>query len=151
MNIIGMIIFTLVGTGIIVLSIRFYSREKMDYSQYRWTTATVLHGRDSKWVVEFKDENGRERLALDDRMMGYTFHPERDAIPKCGNTEEVYYWEHHSNRWLDGEKVMYRFHFCNEKYYELIDMKERKNLMRGKILGIFIIFSGIIILFFGYK
>lgn len=159
MNILGCIIFLIIGISIIIIATKMFKSgtkkyEEKDYSKYPVTTGTVYHMEDfigNRWTVGFLDETGKEVLGMDDMISSNTFFPNKYHIPKVGTKEKVYYWKYNekSSFSVNNQKVEYYIHFCNEKLYDLQKKLKKDASFFAIGLGIFLITCGILIGLFG--
>lgn len=95
-----------------------------NYTQYPIRKAEVIGTGDyygERWRVRFEDENGAMVIGVDDILASGTFHPEKYTLPKRGTVEDIYYWKLKEpyTHFINDKPVAYRFHFCNEAYYDL--------------------------------
>lgn len=154
MNILGGIIFLILGIAIIIFAPKVLKYKKNDYSKYKVTTGTVYHMHNffgNRWIVGFIDENGKEVLGMDDVISYDTFSSNRYSIPKFGTKEKVYYWKYDNKSQfsIDDKKVEYYIHFCNENLYDLQKTKKKNHSTLAVIFGIVLAVIGIVIFFFG--
>ena len=159
MNILGCIIFLIIGSSIIIIATKIFKSEKKayeekDYSKYPVVIGTVYHMEDfigNRWIIGFLDETGKEVLGMDDMISSNTFFPNKYHIPKVGTKEKVYYWKYNenSNFSVNNQKVEYYIHFCNEELYDLQKKLKRDAYFFIIGLGIFLIICGILIGLFG--
>lgn len=154
MSVVGAIIFCVVGILVLYVSTKIYKGNDNDYIKYPTAVGTVLGTEEfigGRWIVSFLNEEGTEVLAMDDRFSASTFTPEKYHMPKRKNQEKVYYWKYQGNSQfgINGQTVEYYFHFCDEKLYELVDLKQRNSIILSRIIGVIIIVVGIAIFTFG--
>ena len=103
-------------------------------------------------MVEFTGPDGEKVIGADHICSESTFHPERYTLPKRGNSENFYYWEHgrtSSRLRINGTPVLYYIHFCNEDFYALTMeryQRKRKYFMTASVvmflLGIVVLIGG---------
>ncbi len=151
MNVIGTILFTFFG----LLCFKYakiikYDNNK-DYTKYNVTMATIRRVEFNRRMVEFVDEYGNTQLALDDYFTKATFKPEKQTLLKLGTKKEIYYWDIPSQKgfYLDGKKINYIFHFCDEDLYAFIRKRKKINVLQVQLIGILCFIFGITIYFFG--
>lgn len=155
MNIVGFIIFIVLGTIVIVKvpKVLVYKKET-DYSEYPVAIGTVNHTQDfcgDRWIVCFMDETGREVLGMDDIISYGTFSPEKYHIPKFGTKEKIFFWKDDSRSYyaINGKRVEYNIHFCNEDLYNLQRIKGKRSAFFAVLFGLFLITCGFLIYFKG--
>ncbi|MEI3530404.1 MAG: hypothetical protein V8Q75_04960 [Bacilli bacterium] len=159
MNLLGCIIFLIIGTSIMIMGSKMLKREKKEYeekeySKYPVAIGTVYHMEDfigDRWIVVFIDETGKEVLGMDDMISSNTFFPNKYHIPKVGTKEKIYYWKYDekSNFSVNNQNIEYYIHFCNEDLYDLQKKLKRDACFCAIGLGIFLIICGILIGLFG--
>lgn len=153
MNIVGFIIFNILGIIVIVMYPKILTYGQIeDYSEYPVAIATVIGTSDFcgyRWIVEFTDETGREVLGMDDMLAYNTFSPEKYHLPKRRTKEKVFFWKDDSNSYyaINGKRVEYNIHFCNEDLYNLNRIQHKRSLFFSKLFGIFCIICGFLIYF----
>ena len=152
MRVIGCLIVWAFGALFALTAKKFNNRKPINYKQYPVAEGIVIGTYDfigTRWMVRFKDETGREVIGADDMYAESTFHPQKHAIPKRGDTERIYYWENSdpSSHRINGTPIQYMFHFCKEDFYSLKNERDkwRKILLWGIVLFMYIV--GILILF----
>lgn len=157
MNILGAIIFIIIGTIVIVKvpKILMYKKET-DYSKYPVEIGTVNHMEDfggDRWIVSFTDETGKKVLGMDDIISYSIFLPDKYNIPKFGTKEKIYFWKYDckSNYSINGQRVEYYTHFCNEDLYNLQRIKGKRHSILAVLLGLVFITCGVLIYFKGYS
>lgn len=153
MNIIGCVMFFFAGILAIKFS-RFFNEEGLnDYSNCPRAFGSVSHTHDfggERWLVYFRDADGIERMGLDDLMAESSFS-HKYKQPVFGSEEYVYYYpipERHSYS-INGEKIMYYIHFCNDDLYELQRHVVKKRIVAGHIFGVVLWICAFLILMFG--
>ena len=155
MNILGCIIFLIIGIFIILFVPKLLKYKNEDYSEYPVATGEICHQQDfigNRWIVSFSDESGKEVLGMDNIISSYnTFSPEKYTIPKIGTKEKNYNWknDHASQFSINNQKVEYYIHFCNEKLYSLQISKGKSHSSFAIIIGLTFIILGIFIGLFG--
>lgn len=79
MNILGCIIFIIIGIIIILFVPKALKYTDKDYSKYPITTGKVFHQHNfigNRWIVSFLNEDGKEVLGMDNIISSYnTFNP----------------------------------------------------------------------------
>lgn len=86
-----------VFAGIFFAGTKLFAVKKKDFSEYPVTEGTVIGTHDyngERWMVKFTAPDGKEVIGADHIHSESTFRPEKYALPKRGNTEKFYYWEH---------------------------------------------------------
>ena len=132
MNIAGCLIFWIFA-GIFFAGTKLFAVKKKDFSEYPITEGTVIGTHDyngKRWMVQFTGQDGKEVIGADHIQSESTLHPEKYALPKRGNTEKFYYWEHgrtNSRLSINGTPVLYHIHFCNEGFYTLSAERHQRN------------------------
>lgn len=150
MNLVGAVIFVVIGLLIIICVPKLYSEnQNVDFSVYPQREAIVLHTYDfygDRWVVEVQDINGEKFLGIDSILASSTFY-KTYHIPKTGEKVMIYYWESKKKGKfsINNIKLKYEFHFCDESFYELGKKKIKNSIIRSKILGILFIIGGVLI------
>lgn len=127
-------------------------RNESDYLKYPKTVGTVLHTHDftgHRWIVKFKNDQGREVLGMDDVLAAESFHPEKYHMPKENTKQQIYYWElnrqtHHYS--INRIPIEYNIHFCDERLYELAHKQLKRSAALGRLIGIGFAIAGIIMI-----
>jgi hypothetical protein len=153
MNIFGCILFTSLGILLIITLPQLLKFEEKDYSKFSVTTGQVLHEEyftGCRWIVEFTDENGNEAIGMDDINSYNSFNYKKYTLPKFGTAEEIFYWRYNgkSEYSINGKRVYYYIHFCNERFYDLQRALCKRNCIIGIVIGCSFIIAGILILLF---
>ena len=154
MEIIGCL-FIWLFAGIFFNGAKIYVAKKKDFSEYPVAEGRVIGTHDyngKRWMVEFTGPDGEKVIGADHICSESTFHPERYTLPKRGNSENFYYWEHgrtNSRLRINGTPVLYYIHFCNEDFYALTmerHQRKRKYFMIASVvmflLGIMVLIGG---------
>lgn len=154
MNIVGAIIFFAWGVLFGVVVRKAYKKDDKDYSQYDTAVGTVIRTLDfcgERWIVDFKNAQGKQVLGMDNRLCASTFSTEKYHLPKRNTQEKVYYWKcNSSSRYrFSGREVDYYIHFCDETLYQLLDEKNRRREKVFALLGVIFALMGIMIFAFG--
>ena len=150
--ILGCLMCWLFATVFILAVRKVYNKKEIHYEQYPIIEADVMGTHDfngDRWMVRFRDESGREVIAADDTSAESTFSPEKHAIPKRGTSERVYLWaiDYPTNRSISGMPIMYYFHFCNEEFYALSKMRNRRRSVALSLAAIALYIVGAVLLF----
>lgn len=154
MNILGCIIFIIIGIIIILFVPKALKYTDKDYSKYPITTGKVFHQHNfigNRWIVSFLNEDGKEVLGMDNIISSYnTFNPEKYTMPKFGTEEKIYFWKYdnESQFGINNQKIEYYIHFCNENLYSLQITKCKRHSIIAIILGLLFIIFGILIWLF---
>lgn len=137
MNIIGSIIFLGFAVLFFVISQKNVFGDKLaTYPMFPIVKATVCHTYDfhgQRWVVSFTDTQGNQQYAMDDMRAASTFSPKKYRIPKPGTQMNVYIWEHklpNCHYSINGTPLLYYFHFCDDRYYDLLRKQAKSNQAR---------------------
>ena len=146
----------MIGMGFLFLYIairRYQERKRHSYAYLPIARATVLKTVDfggDRWLVRFTTRYGREVLGMDDKRCVNVFHPEKHSLPKRDTLERVYYWKYtgKSKYRLNGKKVNYYIHFCNESFYEIRNRRENALIWVLGVLGVILLVFGYIILLY---
>lgn len=153
MNILGCILFTFAG----ILAIKFpgFAKETdtRNYSNCCTAMGRVSHVHDfggDRWLVYFMDAMGKEVMGLDDIIAASSFSKKYKS-PTFGSDERIYYYPISENvsYSINGEKILYYIHFCNEDLYERKRHEEKRSSVIGLLLGIVFIICALLILIFG--
>ncbi|MBO7254097.1 MAG: hypothetical protein J6V36_02210 [Clostridia bacterium] len=154
MNIVGCIIFWIFA-AIFYKAAKNSVVEKEDFSKYPVSEGTVIGTHDyrgKRWMVEFIGPDGKKVIGADHILSVGTFHPEKYTLPKRGNSESFYYWEHNrknSRLTINNKPVLYYIHFCNEDFYTLIIEQYQRNRKCLFVASAVLFLLGIAILIFG--
>ncbi len=130
--------------------------KKKDFSEYPITEGTVIGSHDfggKRWMVKFTGPDGKKVIGADHILCKNTFNPENYTLPKRGNLERFYYWEHgRKNRRLsiNNTPVLYYIHFCNEDFYTLSMERHQRNRKCCMSASVVTFLLGIAILIWGY-
>ncbi|MCD7840164.1 MAG: hypothetical protein LUG46_05985 [Erysipelotrichaceae bacterium] len=150
MNIIGIIVFWITGVICIFGFPVIFHKKIVDYTKYPIIKGTVLHSEEcggKRWIVQFNVDN-QKVLAMDDYFMATTFNSQKYSLPQCGEVEDIYYWKYDgsSTYTINGTKVKYYFHFCNENYYQLRHIKDHHTIIMFRFLGIILLVIGFLMI-----
>ncbi len=129
--------------GVLFLKLSLSKKKRINYRDCKTAEAIVCHTEDffgDRWTVEFVDENGLPQMAMDDTLAGSTFSSDKYLIPKTKQPLAVYYWERNDmdrgKFSVNGQEVRYYFHFCDERYYELAQKREKHSKITLFCVGI---------------
>lgn len=142
--------------GIFFLGAKNYVVKKKDFSEHPIAEGIVLGTYDysgQRWMVKFTGPDGKEVIGADHIPSESTFHPEHYTLPKRGNTERFYYWEHGrvNNRLrINRIPVLYYIHFCNGNFYTLAMERHRRNRKYCLIASAVLFLLGIAVLIWGH-
>lgn len=155
MKIVGCLIFWIFA-GIFFNGAKIFVVKKKDFSEYPIAEGIVIGTHDysgQRWMVEFTGPDGKEAIGADHIRSESTFHPENYTLPKRGNSEKFYYWEHghiNSRVTINHTPVLYYIHFCNEDFYSLPMERHQRNRKYFLIASAVLFLLGIVILIWGY-
>lgn len=153
MNIVGCVLFIIAGILAIIFPRIGKKQGLEDYSGCATAMGEVAGTEDfcgERWMVCFTDANGREVLGMDDVIAVSSFS-HKYKRPKRRTTEAVYYYPRTENGFfkLNGRRVEYYIHFCNEDLYELQKHVTKRDCVIGILLGIAFMICAVLILIFG--
>ena len=155
MNVVGSILFFLVGTFCLIWAFKRHRKSPVDYIQmYRVSSGKVWGTYDyygKRWLVKFVTDNGQTVYGADDFLAGEIFHPENYKIPKPGDNIGFYYWplKQPYTHSINDIPIACRIHFYDERYYELAKKKIKSTTNGIMFFALFMIVMGAMILLFG--
>ena len=121
-TLIGPLLFLITATIFLIIGNRIASKRKSNCSGWPIGKAEVIGiagEEDGVWLCKLVDGDGRESVCLSD-LYAHVDVPGVNS-PVVGSIEEVHVSTYTSpdNKYVNGKKIVYVAHFCNEQYYGL--------------------------------